>query len=100
MRKSTSESKQLVVFIGGKEELIIFTDIIGQGDQSYFTLQIYWEKKNLLFKTMECHKERPDKIIGQFTTSNETVSKRYFDQSWRTRVAGHPERENMAYFWI
>ena len=40
------------------------------------------------------HKFMPDKLIGQFNTTNKTSRERYFDTSWRTRSEFHSQKEN------
>ena len=39
------------------------------------------------------NEDMPDKLIGQFTTSSETVGESYFDQYLKTREALYQEME-------
>ena len=56
----------------------------------------HWKKRRCNTtrnNTTEVHQYMPDKIIGQFTTSNKTSSKGDSDQYWRSRASGHSKIE-------
>ena len=102
MRKSTSESKHLVVLRGKKGGIKHIHWHQRECLPKWFhsAYNIGTKQQTSYSKITNWHKYRLDELIGQSTTPNETARKCYFYQSWIKIAVDHSERKTMAHFWI